>query len=91
MKNNKTIQELKDTRVKTTFKVEITVDLPYFDKTDYLEVRLIDLLEEMMKKINQGCTDGHVSTEDNYNLGHKMEMFYGVEEEEEYNIHDWDI
>ena len=31
----RTIKEMRDTRVKTTFKVEVTIDLPYFHNHDY--------------------------------------------------------
>lgn len=91
MKNNKTIQELKDTRVKTTFKVEITLDLPYFDNHSYVNQRLSETLEEILDRVNKNDTDGYFEKEDCYQMGHKTETFYGYEEEEEYNIHDWDI
>ena len=91
MKNNKTILELKDTRVKTTFKVEITLDLPYFDNHSYVNQRLSETLEEILDRVNKNDTDGYFEKEDCYQMGHKTETFYGYEEEEEYNIHDWDI
>lgn len=90
MKDTRTIQELKDTRVKTTFKVEVTVDLPYFDNHNYLTMYLRDIMEEITKRVDGNDTDGHIVNEDNFK-GHKIETFYGTDEEEEYNIHDWDI
>jgi hypothetical protein len=90
-RNPKTIKEMKDTRVKTTFKVEITLDLPYFDNHSYVNVRLREAVEEILTRINKEDTDGHFEQEDNYQMNHKTEVFYGYEEEQEYNIHDWDI
>lgn len=83
----RSIQELRDTRVKTTFKVEIEVELPYLDNKDYLNMYLRDVLEEITKKVANDNTDGHISNEDTFKE-HKIESFYGVEEEEEWNIHD---
>ena len=91
MRKTKTIQKLNDTRVKTTFKVEITLDLPYLDNKNYVDKRLSEAMEEILSQINKGETDGHFDTEDCWKMGHKTEAFYGYEEEEEYNIHDWDI
>ncbi len=90
MKNNKTIQELKNTRVKTTFEVKIEVELPYLDNKDCLNMYLRDVLEEITNKVANDNTDGHITNEDTFK-DHKVEAFYGVEEEEEYNTHDWDI
>lgn len=86
----KSIQELKDTRIKATFKVEIEVELPYLDKNNYLNMHLRDVLEEITNKVANDNTDGHITNEDTFKE-HKVEAFYGVEEEEEWNIHDWDI
>lgn len=90
MKNNKTIQELKDTRVKTTFEVKVTVDLPCCDVHNYLNMYLRDIIEQITKKVDSNNTDGHFTKTDD-ELGHSSEVFYGIEEQEEYNIHDWDI
>jgi hypothetical protein len=87
----RSIQELRDTRVKTTFKVEITLDLPYFDNHSCVNQRLSEAIEEILHRVNKNDTDGHFEQEDCYQMGHKVETFYGYEEEEEYNIHDWDI
>lgn len=87
MKTNKTIQELNDTRVKTTFEVKITVDLPYYDVHNYLNMYLRDIMEEITKRVDNNDTLGHIERT-NDELGHSSETFYGVEEEEEYNIHD---
>ena len=81
MKDNRTIKELKDTRVKTTFKVEVEIDLPYLE----------EVLSKVSENISKNDINGHFSGEDNYNMGHRYEVFYGYEEEEEYNIHDWDV
>ena len=89
-KRHRSITELRDTRVKTTFEVKIEVELPYLDNKDYLNMYLRNVLEEITKKVANDNTDGHITNEDNFK-GHKTEAFYGVEEEEEYNIHDWDI
>lgn len=86
----RTIQELRDTRVKTTFKIEIEVELPYLDNKKYLNMYLRDILEEITNKVDINNTDGHIVNEDTFK-GHKSEAFYGVEEEEEWNIHDLDI
>ena len=91
MKDTRTIQELRDTRVKTTFKVEITLDLPYFDNHSHVNQRLSEALEEILHRVNKNDTDGHFEKEDCYQMRHKTETFYGYEEEEEYNIHDWNI
>lgn len=91
MKDNRTIKELKDTRVKTTFKVEIEIDLPYLDNKEWINQRVEEVIEKVCMNIVKNDTDGHFSGEDNYNMGHRYEVFYGYEEEEEYNIHDWDV
>ena len=88
MKNNKTIQELKDTRVKTTFKVEVEIDIPYLDNDKCLNERLKEVMAEVLSRINKDDTDGHFDGEDSFSMGHKYEVFYGYEEEEAYNIHD---
>jgi len=85
----RSIQELRDTRIKATFKVEIKVELPYLDENNYLNIYLRDVLEEITNKVANN-TDGHITNEDTFKE-HKVEAFYGVEEEEEWNIHDWDI
>ena len=90
-KRHRSIAELKDTRVKTTFKVEIEVDLPYFDNREYLNIRIRELLEKISTKVSENDTDGCIDTEDCYNMGHILKASYGYDEEEEYNIHDWDI
>ena len=90
-KRHRSIEELRDTRVTTTFKVELTFDLPYLDNKKYLDQRLSEAIEEILSQINRGKTDGHFSTDDGYQMGHKTEALYGYEEETEYNIHDWDI
>ena len=66
MKDNRTIKELKDTRVKTTFKVEITLDLPYFDNHSHVNQRLSEALEEVLHRVNKNDTDGHFEKEDCY-------------------------
>lgn len=86
----RTIKELRDTRVKTTFKIEIEVELPYLDNKNYLNMYLRDILEEITNKVDSHSTDGHIANEDTFK-GHKVEAFYGIEEEEEWNIHDLDI
>ena len=91
MKGNRTIKELKNTRVKTTFKVEITLDLPYFDNHSHVNQRLSEALEEVLHRVNKNDTDGHFEKEDCYQMGHKTETFYGYEEEEEYNLDDYKI
>lgn len=88
MKENRTIQELKNTRVKTTFKVEIEIDLPYLDNTDWLDQRLEDIMEDVYNKIRKRETDGHFERNDCYNMGHKWDVFYGYDEEIEYNTDD---
>ena len=88
MKKYKTLRELKNTRVKTTFKVEIEIDLPYFDNEKFLNDRLKEVMTEVLSRINKDDTDGHFDGEDSFSMGHKYEVFYGYEEEEEYNIHD---
>ena len=90
MKNNKTIQELRDTRVKTTFKVEVTIDLPYFHNHDYLTMHLSDIMEELSKRVDKNDTNGYF-TKTNDELRHYSEVSYEIEEEDEYNIHDNDI
>ena len=90
-KRHRSIMELKDTRVRTTFKVEIVLDIPYFDNKQYVNTRLSEVMEEILSKINKNDPNGHIDTEDGWQMGHKIEAFYGYEDEEEYNIHDWDI
>ena len=50
---------------------------------------LRDILDEISKKVEGNDVYGHFSSS-NDELGHSSETFYGIEEEEEYNIHDWD-
>lgn len=90
MKKNKTIQELRDTRIKTTFKVEIEVELPYLDNKKYLDMYIHDILEEITKKVDNKDINGHFAKTDE-ELGHIIEVFYGIDEEQEWNIHDLDI
>lgn len=90
-KRHRSITELRDTRVKTTFKVEVVLDIPYLDNKEYANTRLREVMEEILSRISKNDIDGHIDTEDSWQMGHKMEAFYGIEEEEEYNIHDWDI
>lgn len=87
-KRHRSITELRDTRVKTTFNVEIILDLPYLDNKEYVNIRLREVIEEILSKISKNDIDGHIDTEDSWQMGHKMKAFYGIEEEEEYNIHD---
>ena len=87
-KDRRTIQELKETRVETTFTVKITLDLPYFDNKEYLDKRLSEALEEIISRVNKGKTDGYFEKEDCWQMGHKTEVSYGYEEEEEYNVND---
>jgi hypothetical protein len=88
MKNNKTIQELKETRVKTTFKVEVEIDLPYYDHQEWIDQRLEEVIKKVYDQICKRDTEGHLNGEDAYCMGHKYEVFYGYDEEEEYNIND---
>lgn len=91
MKENRTIKELKNTRVKTTFKVEVEIDLPYLDNKEWINQRLEEVIEKVYTNIIKNDTDGHFSGEDNYNMGHRYEVFYGYDEEEEYSLDDYDV
>ena len=84
-KINKSLEELKSTRVKTTFKVEIEVDLPYLDNNDWLDQRIEEIMEEIYNKIRKRETDGHFERNDCYNMGHKCDVFFGYDEEIEYS------
>lgn len=91
MKDNRTIKELKDTRVKTTFKVEVEIDLPYFDNKEYMNQRLEEVLSKISDNISKNDIEGYIYGEDDYNMGHKYEAFYNCYDEEEYNIDDYDV
>lgn len=90
MKENRTIKELKNTRVKTTFKVEVEIDLPYLDNKEWINQRLEEVLSKVSENISKNDINGHFSGEDNYNMGHRYEVFYGYDEEEEYSLDDYD-
>ena len=52
-KRHRSITELRDTRVKTTFKVEITLDIPYLDNKEYVNTRLREVMEEILSRISK--------------------------------------
>ena len=58
MKDNRTFKELKNTRVTTTFKVEIKLDLPYLDNKEYINQRLEEVLSKISDNISQNNIEG---------------------------------
>lgn len=85
-KRAKTMDELKKTRIKTTFKVELEFDLPYLDNKSWIDQRLEEVMKEVYDRISKRDTDGHFDGEDCYNMTHRYEAFYGYDEEVEYMI-----
>ena len=81
----------KDMRTKTTFKVEIKLDLPSCDNREWVDQRLKEVMSKIMDNLNKNDFDGQLKGDDGNFMSHCYEAFYGYDEEEEYNANDWDF
>ena len=72
-------------RTNTTFKVEITIDLPSCDNNEWLNQRIKESVDMVLHYLNKDDFEGHLSGDDGDFMGHRYEIFYGYDEETDYD------